>query len=147
MIPYLVPGTASVRCKIPRQLRKLKVFWDLGKSKKIKLWTMISGITRVLFCFFFFQILINPAIDPALPESDSTLISAGTSTSLSIRQEVIKRKGSPYGDCFTDWPKDKLKFADEFLSLWPVYNQKACEQYCIQRYMFETCSCAQSYFR
>ena len=94
-----------------------------------------------------FQILINPAVDPVMPESDSTLLSAGTSTSLSIRQEVIRRRGQPYGDCFTDWPTNDLEFAEEFLWYWPVYNQKACEQYCIQRYMFQVCGCVQTYFR
>ena len=101
----------------------------------------------MLRCDYLFQVLINPSSMPPLPELESILVSPGTASVFSLRKKEVKRLAEPYGNCSKHWPTDKINFSPEFIQQWPVYNQKVCEHYCRQRYLFDKCSCVKTFFR
>ena len=91
------------------------------------------------------QIVVNSPDTPPMPESDSFVVSAGTATMVSVREERISRKGGKYGDCLKSWP-EFIAFDTDFTSLWPVYNQRTCEHYCIEAEKFSRCKCVTDYY-
>ena len=88
---------------------------------------------------------MNAPYVPPLPESDSWITSAGFATFISVKQEVIHRRGHPYGDCLSTWP-EFVALDSEYTSQWPKYVQRACENYCIEAEKFYQCDCVTDYY-
>ena len=50
-----------------------------------------------------------------------------------------------YGECLKVWP-DFVALDTDFTNQWPRYDQRACENYCIEAEKYRRCGCVTDYY-
>ncbi|XP_075250891.1 epithelial sodium channel subunit alpha-like [Convolutriloba macropyga] len=113
----------------------LKLTLFLDKAENIGLLNHNSGA----------HVLINAPYVPPLPESDSWMVNSGTATMISVKQDLVTRKGGNYGKCLDEWP-EFVALDTDFTKRWPRYDQRACERYCMEVELYTRCGCIVDYY-
>ena len=50
-----------------------------------------------------------------------------------------------YGECLKVWP-NFVALDTDFTNQWPRYDQRACENYCIEAEKYRRCGCVTNYY-
>ena len=85
----------------------------------------------------------DPRIKPNML-SESSTVSPGEATFLSIKREEINHLDNPYSDCLRRWP-EKFQLTNLTRNRWRKYSTEVCQRYCILNEMAEKCKFIDSY--
>ncbi|XP_077864942.1 degenerin-like protein unc-105 [Saccoglossus kowalevskii] len=79
------------------------------------------------------RVVVHPPHIPAIPQSEGITVTPGRVSSVGLKENRIKRKPSPYGECTTITEYESI-FGDH-------YKITVCEETCMQTYMSKYCGC------